>query len=51
VRERNFAHTPRVPTSAYFCKHLAHSGGEGKSGEPDPAAHGVSTSGTSLATA
>ena len=49
--ERNFVHTPRVPTSAYFCKHSVNTAGIGKSGEPALAAHGVRTSATSLATA
>ena len=49
--ERNFVHSPRVPTSAYFCKHPANTVGRGKSGEPALAAHGVRTSATSLATA
>jgi hypothetical protein len=51
VGERNFVHTPRVPTSAYFCKHLLIAVGHGKSGEPALAAHGVRASATSLATA
>ena len=51
VGERNFVHTPRVPTSAYFCKHSVNTAGIGKSGEPALAAHGVRTSATSLATA
>ena len=51
VGERNFVHAPRVPTSAYFCKQSANTDSIGESEEPDPAAHGVRTSATSLATA
>ncbi len=51
VGERNFVHAPRVPTSAYFCKQSANTDCIGESEEPDPAAHGVRTRATSLATA
>jgi hypothetical protein len=51
VGERNFVHTPRVPTSAYFCKHSINIVTRGKSGKPALAALGVRASATSLATA
>ena len=51
VGERNFVHAPIVSTSAYFCKQSANTVSIGESEEPGPAAHGVRTSATSLATA